>query len=289
MRPDARKTLDVLRGEWESCTKCPLGVQRDAYGGSFVFGEGRRRGIMIIGEGPGVEEDREGRPFIGKSGELLRRILEGFSFQDYYLTNLVTCRSCEHKLDENNQPMFRNQRGRKGPQVPWLIDTPPKPSEWGQCIARLYEEIYLVDPVLIVSVGGTAAEALMGKPVTITKIHGTPVEISVPGAGYDAVLTEKKKEWYHKVRGEVVAPVRQSEVKYLLVPTLHPAYVLRKLADKDPVNSPFRLLAEDIRRAIKIYEEYIRIVFQAPQPNVAKSDVDWTDIENHYMSHKEDA
>lgn len=287
MRPDARKTLDELRDEWEGCTKCPLGEQRQAYGGAYVFGEGRRRGIMFIGEGPGAEEDREGRPFIGKSGELLRRILEGFRFEDYYLTNLVTCRSCEHRLDENNQPMFKNRRG-KGPPLPWLIDTPPKPSEWGKCIERLYEEIYLVDPVLIVSLGGTAAEALLGKPVTITKIHGQPIEMTVPGAGYDAVLTEKKKEWYHKVRGEVVAPVRQSEVKYLLVPALHPAYVLRKLADKG-ADSPFRLLAEDIRRAIKIYEEYIRIVFQTAQPNIAKSDTDWTDIESHYLSHREDS
>lgn len=284
MRPDARKTLPVLREEWESCARCKLGVQRQAHGGQFVFGEGVRRGIMFIGEGPGEEEDQEGRPFIGKSGELLRRILDRMKFNDHYITNLVTCRSCEYRLDENNQPMMRNRRGRKGPPEPWLVDTPPKPNEWGTCIDRLYEEIYLVDPVLIVTLGGTAAEALIGKSVTITKSRGQPLEITIPGAGYDAVLTDKKKEWYHKVRGEIVAPVRQSEVRYLLLPTLHPAYVLRKIADRG-ADSPFHQLVEDVRRAIKIYEEYIRVVFQVEQPNVAQSDVDWHEIETSYLQY----
>lgn len=287
MRPDAKKTLEVLRDEWQDCTRCDLGPRRKNYGGQFVFGEGVRRGIMFIGEGPGVEEDAQGRPFIGKSGELLRRILEGFKFSDYYLTNLVACRSCEHKMDENGLPAFKRSRRKGSVPEPWLIDTPPKPNEWGQCLERLYEEIYLVDPVLIVSLGGTAAEALTKKPVTITKTHGQPIEISVPGAGYDAVLTEKKREWYHKVRGEVVAPVQQSEVRYLMVPALHPAYVLRKIADRGS-DSPFRLLAEDIRRAIKVYQEYLRIVFNAPASRVAHSDADWRDIENHYLTHQEE-
>lgn len=287
MRPDARKSLPKLREEWENCTRCNLGVLRQSYQGQFVFGEGVRRGIMFIGEGPGVEEDQEGRPFIGKSGELLRRILDGLKFKDHYITNLVACRSCEHKIGEDGQPAMRKRRYGKGPPEPWLIDMPPKPNEWGECINRLYEEIYLVDPVLIVTLGGTAAEALIGKPLTITKMHGQPVEISIPGASYDAVLTEKKKEWYHKVRGEVVAPVRQSEVKYLLVPALHPAYVLRKIADRG-IDSPFRLLVEDVRRAIKIYEEYIKVVFQVDQPNIAQSDVDWHAIEAQYLQYSED-
>lgn len=281
MRPDGRKSLQVLREEWEGCTKCALGLQRQNANGSFVFGEGARRGIMFIGEGPGKDEEEYGRPFIGAAGTLLRKILEGLGFTDHYLTQLVTCRSCEPRLDENQQPMFRGGRGGRPKQL-WLQDMPPKPTEWGPCLDRLHEEIYLVDPVVIVSLGGTAAEALLGKSMTITRDHGQPREIQIPGAGYDAVLTEKKKEWYHKVRGTVVAPVRQSTVGYLLVPALHPGYVLKKIADKG-ADSPFRLLVEDVRNAIKIYEDYIKYVFQA-QISV-KSDTPWEEVESYY--HKE--
>lgn len=233
---------------------------------------------MFIGDGPGKDEEEYGRPFIGAEGTLLRKIFEGLGFEDHYITNLVACRSCEPRLDENQQPMFQGGKGGRPKQI-WMQDMPPKPLEWATCLARLHEEIYLVDPVVIVSLGGTVAEALMGKPVTITRDHGQPKEIQIPGAGYDAVLTEKKKEWYHKVRGTVVAPVRQATVGYLLVPTLHPSYVLRKIADKGG-DSPFRLLVEDVRNAIKIYEEYIRHVFKSQVS--AKSDTPWEDVEAHY-------
>ncbi len=279
MRPDARKTLPILKDEWESCTKCALGVQRQNARGNFIFGEGARRGIMFVGEGPNKDEEDYGRPFVGAGGDLLRKVLEGLGFTDHYMTYLVSCRSCEPRLDENQQPMFRGGKGGRPKEI-WMQDMPPKPPEWNACLARLHEEIYLVDPVVIVSLGGTAAEALMGgKSVTITRDHGQPKEIQVPGAGYDAVLTEKKREWYHKVRGEVVAPVRQSMVGYILVPTLHPTYVLKKIADKGE-DSPFKLLVEDIRNAIKIYEEYIKYVFQAQVGT--KSDTPWEEVESYY-------
>ncbi len=283
VRPDAQRTLHELNEEWEGCRRCLLGTQRESLQGSFVRGEGRTRGIMFIGEGPGANEDEEGRPFVGKSGEVLRNILAGLRFEDYYITNLVACRSCEPRLDADSQPMFRRRGGRKGPMIPMMQDVPPKPSEWHQCIKRLYQEIYLVDPVIIVSLGGTAAEALIGKPVTITAMHGNPVEIRVPGAGYEAQLTEKKGVWYRKVKGEVRAPVEQAQVKYLLIPTLHPAYVLRKIADKG-ADSPIQHLVRDIRRAIETYEMYIEEVFQTKvQPRVEG------DLEPRHSTYNEEA
>lgn len=283
MRPDARKSLDMLRHQWAKCTQCSLGVQRESFGGQFVFGEGVRRGIMFIGEGPGATEDEYGRPFIGESGKLLRDILEAMKFTDHYITNLVACRSCEHVLDENQQPKFRHPR--KGPPLPVLKDTPPLPNQWKECLPRLHEEIYLVDPILIVSLGNTAAEALTGSNITITKMRGEPRIITVPGAGYDAVLTEKKREWYHKVRGEVVAPVRQSEVEYLLIPTLHPAYVLRKIADRGH-DSVFQQLVEDVRKAVKVYEMYLQEVFHAtPTTN---SDITWEEVKELFRSNPEE-
>ncbi len=283
MRPDGRKSLEVLRSEWEECTKCDLGVQRKSNMGELVVGEGVRRGILFVGEGPNEDDEREGRPFLSKGGELVRKILDGLGFTDFYMTNLVACRSCEYRKDDAGQLILKRGRGKSSPPTPWRIDMPPKPLEWGACLDRLHEEIYLVDPVLIVSLGGTAAEALIGKSVTITKTHGQPVEITIPGASFDPVFTEKKKEWYHKVRGELVAPIAQTQVRYLLVPALHPNYVLKKIADKG-VDSPCRLLIEDIRRAIKIYEKYISVVFNAPLTNqTSASDRAWEDIETNYI------
>lgn len=255
--PDARKTLDELYNEWVTCRKCNLGVQRENNQGEFVFGEGALGGIMLIGEGPGKNEEKEGRPFIGESGRLLRLILQRLGATDIYITNLVTCRSCEPVLDEAGLPRLIPRH--RGPALPMFKDIPPLPTQWKACLDRLYEEIYLVDPVIIVSLGGTAAEALMGGHVTITRDRGTDQTIEIPGAGHRALLTEKKQVWYRKVHGEMVAPVERAMVRYQMIPTLHPAFVARMIADKSPTG-PFQLLASDLRKAIKIYEQYMQEV-----------------------------
>lgn len=257
--PDARKTLGELRTEWEDCTRCQLGVHRQNNGGSFVFGEGAKRGIMFIGEGPGVTEEEQGVPFVGDSGKLLRSILKKMSVTESYITNIVACRSCEPVLDENGLPRLRKRK--YGPSLPMFRDTPPTPPQCTACQPRLQEEIYLVDPIVIVSLGGTAAESLIGRSLTITRDRGKEHTIEIPGAGFRASLTEKKQQWMRKVHGEVVTPVTPSTVRYLLIPTLHPAYVLRKIADMGH-NSPFQQLVDDIRKAVKIYEMYMQEVHQ---------------------------
>jgi uracil-DNA glycosylase len=249
-QPDARKTLAQLRKEWEGCTKCELGQRRQATSGSFVFGEGRTRGIMLIGEGPGRTEEQEGRPFIGKSGEILRRLLTHWKISDVYLTNLVTCRSCSPVLDADGLPRI----GRN--KMPMFRDEAPLPTHMEACRQRLIEEIYLVDPVVIVSLGGKAAEALLQKPVTITRDRGQEKHIEIPGASWRATFTEKRGAWLRKVGGQLVAPVEENTVTYLLIPTLHPAYVLREIHNDQPEN-PFRQFASDIKKAVKIYERYM--------------------------------
>jgi hypothetical protein len=74
-------------------------------------------------------------------------------------------------------------------------------------------------------------------------------------------LTNKKGAWLRKVKGELVAPTEQNQVDYLLMPTLHPTYVLRKLEDTDPATSPLRHFVNDIRMAVKIYERYMLEAF----------------------------
>ncbi len=259
VRPDARKTLTELREEWRSCVACDLGRRRLAVEGAFVFGQGVTNSIMLIGEGPGVEEERSGSPFVGKSGTLLRRILERIGMDEVYVTNLVSCRSCVPQVDGSGQPVFRKNY-KTGQQEPAYKDEPPTPPQYLACAPRLYEEIYLVDPVVIVGLGGKACEALLGRPITITRDRGETHQISVPGASFVPSLTEKKQEWARKTKQGLVTPTEQNLVRYHFIPTLHPAYVIRKLEDQAP-DSPFRQLVADLRKALKTYETYREMVY----------------------------
>lgn len=243
----------MLHDEWSSCTACALGQRRQAVNGAFVAGQGTPGGIMFIGEGPGRHEEEQGLPFIGQSGQLLRDALQKLSFTHFYISNIVTCRACETIIDPaTNTPRIR--KGKYGrPDEIIYRDCPPKPTEIATCLPRLYEEIYLVDPVVIVTLGGTAAETILQRNVAITNARGRTEAIAVPGATARAVHTEKKQVWGRKVHGEMKFPIEQNEVKYLVLPTLHPAYVLRKIGDRG-ANSPIRQFGDDLRAAVKIYE-----------------------------------
>lgn len=257
--PDARKTLQELNEQWSHCTACSLGVRRQAVQGQFVAGEGIHRGIMFIGEGPGQIEEEEGRPFVGPSGGLLRTVINRLGLVNYYITNVVPCRSCSPILDADNNPRFRKDY-KSGQRLPMVKDEPPLPTQMQACSTRLYEEIYIVDPVIIVTLGVTPAQMLLGHSVAITQSRGQTEHAYIPGAGYRPVLTEKKGVWARKIHGEFEMPVEQNEVMYEVLPTLHPAYVLRKLSDKGK-DSPFQQLVGDIRMAIKIYERYMYEAF----------------------------
>lgn len=249
---DVRRTLDQVRAEWEACRRCPLGQRREAENGAFVFGEGALGGLMFVGEGPGWREERDGRPFIGKSGSILRRALAKLGIDDIsYISNVVACRSCEQATDNLGQPIFRERRGVKIPQ--WKDVSPPGPSV-DACLPRLYEEIYIVDPVLVIALGVPASEALLGRSVKITKERGTPQHFTIPGAAWLPSLTEKKGVWRKDADGNLI--VEQNKVRYLLIPTLHPAHVLRMISDRGE-NSPFRQFMLDLKSATSIYERYM--------------------------------
>lgn len=259
VRPDARKTLAQLNSEWASCIKCSLGVERMKRDTKIVFGRGYAHSIMFIGEGPGVDEERVGEPFVGRSGRLLKRVLGVLGVTDYYLTNVVCCRSCEQRTEPDGAPMMR--RGAGGVLNLVYRDEPPTPPQRAACHPRLMEEIYIVDPIVIVGLGGPACETLLGHAITITRDRGETSQIAIPGASFNPVLTEKRQQWLRKAPdGTYHTPVEQSEVYYHFVPTLHPAYVARELADKGP-NNPFQRFVEDIRKAVRTYETYLEMVF----------------------------
>jgi uracil-DNA glycosylase len=258
---DARKSLPMLREEWASCQSCDLGVRRVAYGGEFIFGEGQRRGVMFVGEGPGKDEEEMGRPFIGESGTILRTVINRLGLQNFYITNIVACRSCTPWTGPDGQPMMRKNWKTKQMEVSYK-DEAPTPLQIEACQPRLYEEIYLVDPIIIVALGPTAAKTLLRKSVSITApdVRGVPVHITIPGAGFTAVRTEKREAWLHKTKGVFSLPTVPNEVRYLCLPTLHPAFVSRKLADPGG-DSPLRQFAGDVQKAVQIYERYMLELF----------------------------
>lgn len=257
--PDFRKQLPVLRAEWESCTKCDLGVQREAAGGNFVFGEGSPGGIMFIGEGPGSDEEAYGRPFVGRSGKILRHAIEKLGIERFYLTNVVTCRSCTQAYDNEGHPRYRKDY-KSGVLNPIILDQAPTVAQRLACMPRLYEEIYLVDPVIIVALGASSADTLARRTVRIQAESGTTCTIKVPGAGRRPHLTEKKRLWARRVQGALIMPHNQNDVEYLMMPLIHPAYVARKQCDERWMN-PVQMFAEGMKKAAMIYDRYMFEVY----------------------------
>lgn len=138
--------LELLSAQARTCTACRLAEGRT----QVVFGEGDPEAqLMFVGEGPGEEEDRQGRPFVGKAGQLLDRILEaaGIPRERVYITNVVKCRPPGNRT--------------------------PLPDEARACTRRwLVKEIELVSPQIIVPLGAVAAEFFLGEKVSITKVRG---------------------------------------------------------------------------------------------------------------------
>ena len=273
--PDFRYSLQAVADAWKDCQGCDLGVRRHEVGGEFVFGEGAPRGIMFIGEGPGESEEVEGRPFIGRSGLVLRQVIDKLGLNgSCYITNLVSCRSCSQAYNSEGQPIMRRDR-KSGKTFPLIQDEPPNPQQIATCLPRLHEEIYLVDPVLIVALGGEASKALSNeRSFSILSERGKTKTISIPGAQPMASFTEKRQVWERKVRGQLVRPTTQNRVKYLMLPTLHPSYVLRRQADRSFKN-PLDVFLDDMKLAARIYDRYLLETYgtETQQRNVTVNDI----------------
>jgi uracil-DNA glycosylase family protein len=151
-------TLPKLRAAAMTCRGCHLWT----VGTQTVFGEGPTSArVVIVGEQPGDQEDRAGHPFVGPSGKLLDRALEeaGIDRGDVYVTNAV-----KH---------FKWERGEKSAR---RIHKKPNDAEIRACHPWLEEEIRLVKPEVVVCLGATAAQAIMGKSFRVTKERGRAVK-----------------------------------------------------------------------------------------------------------------
>lgn len=148
--------LETLKREWEGCKNCPdLCNSRK----NIVMGHGNPDArIFFYGEMPGPHENKSGKPFTGPSGSCLDSMFSSMdlSRNEFFFSNLVACHPPE---------------GRS-----------PTKEEKTSCLQRLYDEIYIVDPTLIVAFGKDAAQFIMGaKANSIDKIMGTVIEVKIPG------------------------------------------------------------------------------------------------------------
>ncbi|MBI2712717.1 MAG: uracil-DNA glycosylase [Bdellovibrio sp.] len=164
-------SLELISKDLEGCTRCKLCNARK----NIVFGEGSPAArLMFIGEGPGEQEDLQGRPFVGKAGQLLDKMIEaiGLSRSQVYIANVVKCRP----------PGNRNPEG----------------DEIQACSPFLFRQVQLIKPEMIVALGKFAAQTLLQTDERITSLRGK----------------------LHSYQGTK------------LMPTFHPAYLLRNPESK---------------------------------------------------------
>jgi uracil-DNA glycosylase family 4 len=174
--PDERRTrLALLAEEARTCSRCRLVEQRK----QAVFSRGNPFAeLCFVGEGPGADEDDQGEPFVGKAGQLLDKMIVamGYAPADVYICNVVKCRPPENRKPERD--------------------------EMEACIHFLHDQLAQVQPKVIVALGATAVQGMLGAADGITRMRG-------------------KWKLY---RG--ATPV---------MPTFHPAYLLRQPAAKREV------------------------------------------------------
>ena len=153
---DARARLfEDVRHTVEQCRKCPLGHVRL----KAVFGIGNPHAqLMFVGEGPGYEEDHQGEPFVGPAGRLLDAMIKaiGMSRESVYIANIVKC----HPMIDALHPDQRNN------------DRPPTPEEVNACLPYLDQQIELIKPLVICSLGASATKALLRTTEGITQLRG---------------------------------------------------------------------------------------------------------------------
>jgi DNA polymerase len=186
LKSGAKKTdLESVQGRVRGCQRCDLSRTRT----NTVFGEGSSKArLMFVGEAPGRDEDEQGRPFVGRAGQLLTKIIEsiGLKREEVYIANILKCRP-----PENRNPL---------------------PGEIAMCRAYLEDQIDTIKPRVICALGKFAAQTLLATEVPITRLRGS----------------------FQDYRG----------IK--LMPTYHPAYLLRNPGGKKEVWEDMQKIAKEL-------------------------------------------
>jgi DNA polymerase len=190
-----------------SCMKCPhLASSRK----NVVFGVGSVDAqLMFVGEAPGADEDERGEPFVGRAGQLLTKIIQatGLSRADVYIANILKCRPDTPGQSAGNRK--------------------PTPDEMATCIPYLHEQIDLIRPKVLVALGATAVDGLLGKTLGITKLRGnwqtyrgTPLMPTYHPAYLlrNQAMSEKRKVWEDMlaVMEKLEMPISEKQRNYFL-------------------------------------------------------------------------
>lgn len=165
-------SLDDMRAAICTCTNCALGHSRN----EFVFGTGNPDAdLVIVGEAPGAEEDRQGVPFVGRAGELLTRMVAalGFAREDIYICNILKCRP------PNNRD--------------------PNAEEVAQCSPYLQAQLSLIRPKVILAVGRVAGKTLLGRESSLKDMRGQVHEVfGIPlRVSYHPAALLRNPHWKH--------------------------------------------------------------------------------------------
>ena len=199
--------LAALRERALVCVKCPhLASSRK----NVVFGVGNiDADLMFVGEAPGVDEDAQGEPFVGAAGQLLTKIISatGLSRAEVYIANILKCRPDTPGQSAGNRK--------------------PTPDEMATCIPYLHEQIDLIRPKVLVALGATAVEGLLGKTLGITKLRGnwqtyrgTPLMPTFHPSYLlrNQAMSEKRKVWEDMlaVMEKLGMPISEKQRNYFL-------------------------------------------------------------------------
>jgi uracil-DNA glycosylase len=185
--------LSEMAADVAGCGRCGLGKSRN----KAVFGTGNpETDLMFIGEGPGYDEDQQGIPFVGKAGQLLTKIINAIELdrEDVYITNIVKCRP----------PGNRD----------------PLPEEAGACHPYLSEQIRLIQPKIICTLGRHASQVILRTTESISRLRGK----------------------FHSING------------IMIMPTYHPAYLLRNASGKRPVWEDMQKIRDYLKENSDMYQ-----------------------------------
>jgi len=204
---DKDTAMGEIRQRAEACVKCPhlVGSRRNV-----VFGVGDIHSpLMFVGEAPGADEDLQGEPFVGAAGQLLTRIIKtmGLGRDTVYIANILKCRPDMPAQSSGNRK--------------------PTPDEMRTCLPYLLAQIEVIRPKVIVALGATAMEGLLGKGEGITKLRGKFLqfrEIPLMPTFHPAyllrnqALTEKRKVWEDMllVMERLEMPISEKQRGYFL-------------------------------------------------------------------------